>query len=656
MANNYPNSYIPPIPLSDPPVPVNLPYMAWNRIEARPRKRQFDRVLKAEVHDALWMLGKQWQVGEFKGNDTGSGILAKMQLDYLKMNAFKLKDSNTVPYNYEMPIEPIVERLNYSFSMKESVLMGRKFLQMLEQTLSSVNNSLYQSIKSAITNINNGLTVIETIPEQSNANSFTEQEILNKAERFSDKKVFNFYSAIRISNSVINGAKIYQDLKSISNSAGLTYLGNTYGIYTPSGLTPSEITAISTSIGYFKSWVEKMYSLPQGGNADEAWNPRSLSYSFETHFPKGGADKYVLKSDDYAQGKLDWFAFSQLNDTSNEPSVVEMKTLQVIMSEARFAGMPSSRWWEFENGGVNFSDIDANTTDIAKILMTQFSLIYQDDWFVVPMKLPIGSYSNLRGIVVTDVFGVRTYISNYSLKYNGQGQFIPETSWNGWRWMDISIDDNVINSSRPTGNVLLPPVARKSIESEPIEQVVFIRDEMSNLVWAIEKIVPDHLGKGTDGNEKANAFKKFIANVKPTVTATANIPEEDAKLQYKLVDAEIPENWIPFQPTHIGGTAIKNRKIRLQRSAMPRILPPYVVSLVRPRTSILKYGFGSTPSHYFINEEEVPKSGCIVDTTFQRTRWYNGKIVTWVGRSKKNGRGEGSSGLVYDKVDNIDGQ
>ena len=38
----------------------------WNRLEGRPRKEKIDRTLKAEVRDPLWMLCRQWQVGEFK--------------------------------------------------------------------------------------------------------------------------------------------------------------------------------------------------------------------------------------------------------------------------------------------------------------------------------------------------------------------------------------------------------------------------------------------------------------------------------------------------------------------------------------------------------------------------------------------------------------
>ena len=46
----------------------------WNRLEGRPRAEKFDRALRAEVRDALWMLTRQWQIGEFHGDDAGSPI------------------------------------------------------------------------------------------------------------------------------------------------------------------------------------------------------------------------------------------------------------------------------------------------------------------------------------------------------------------------------------------------------------------------------------------------------------------------------------------------------------------------------------------------------------------------------------------------------
>jgi hypothetical protein len=53
----------------------------WDRLKARPRTIAFDRALKAEVRDPLWMLTKQWQMGEFRGSDAGSPVYAKLMID-----------------------------------------------------------------------------------------------------------------------------------------------------------------------------------------------------------------------------------------------------------------------------------------------------------------------------------------------------------------------------------------------------------------------------------------------------------------------------------------------------------------------------------------------------------------------------------------------
>jgi hypothetical protein len=53
---------------------------------------------------------------------------------------------------------------------------------------------------------------------------------------------------------------------------------------------------------------------------------------------------------------------------------------------------------------------------------------------------------------------------------------------------------------------------------------------------------------------------------------------------------------------------------------------------------------------YFIHEEEVSRAGIKVHKSFQRTRWYDGKVYTWVGFRKQVGRGGGSSGLRFDQI------
>ena len=50
----------------------------WNRLEGRPRRDDFSRALRAELRDPLWLLTRQWQTGEFIGEDAGSPVTAKI--------------------------------------------------------------------------------------------------------------------------------------------------------------------------------------------------------------------------------------------------------------------------------------------------------------------------------------------------------------------------------------------------------------------------------------------------------------------------------------------------------------------------------------------------------------------------------------------------
>jgi hypothetical protein len=61
----------------------------WNRLEGRPRTNNFDRALRAEVRDGLWMITKQWQMGEIRGNDAGSPVFAKLQIDTTRLTKYQ---------------------------------------------------------------------------------------------------------------------------------------------------------------------------------------------------------------------------------------------------------------------------------------------------------------------------------------------------------------------------------------------------------------------------------------------------------------------------------------------------------------------------------------------------------------------------------------
>src|SRR5215212_6106763 len=105
---------------------------SWNRLEGRPRADKFDRALKAEVRDALWMLTRQWQLGEFKGDDAGSPISAKVRVTTSRLRKYRPGEAGAVePFDETLPLETKVERRPLSFPLDLRLVMGRQWLKML---------------------------------------------------------------------------------------------------------------------------------------------------------------------------------------------------------------------------------------------------------------------------------------------------------------------------------------------------------------------------------------------------------------------------------------------------------------------------------------------------------------------------------------------
>jgi hypothetical protein len=52
----------------------------WTRLEPRTRTDDMAPSLEGRVYDPAWLLGRQWQVGEFVGDDAGSPIYAELQV------------------------------------------------------------------------------------------------------------------------------------------------------------------------------------------------------------------------------------------------------------------------------------------------------------------------------------------------------------------------------------------------------------------------------------------------------------------------------------------------------------------------------------------------------------------------------------------------
>lgn len=598
----------------------------WNRLESRPRTDNFDRALRAEVRDALWMLTKQWQMGEFRGDDAGSPVTAKIHVDTTRITKYQADSKVIQPFDESVPLEAKVEQRHIPFfsgdqaiSLDIRMQMGRQWLKMVA--------SIGSGFKS------------EYLAEY----PIDEPDPDNKDDALicAHKESWSHFAAV--AGKAMDGYKLYRYL--ISNAANVASNNITN--------TDPEKTELDSRGNDFIAWFERMYLQPIDPE-NNAWLKEHLEYQFNTSAPKKGAEK-VMVAEEYYHGHLDWFNLDvdpnqdNLGEVPDAPTDVEDKIVESFMpTPLNFDGMPNTRWWTFEDSLTNFGDIKPDTQDLNKLLLMEFGLIYANDWFLFPLTMPAGSIAKVRGLSVTNVFGERFWI-----EAAGSGQ---DDDWQRWNMYSLSVKG--LGVQQADTSVLILPSTEQKLEGKPTEEIRMIRDEVANMVWAVEKRVPLPHGTSKPGAEAAQELFRqyqriFDQQVEDGAATPDSPPEYKANIRYEIMNT-VPENWIPFIPTHKNTGPNNNRAIQLQRASMPRILKnqdPGDFDKVKPRTNLVREGLDKTvPEAYFIHEEEVPRAGTVLTQSFQRSRWYQGKVVNWFGVRKMTGRGEGSSGLAFDRI------
>ncbi len=598
----------------------------WNRLEGRTRAEDFDRALKAEARDALWMISKQWQMGEFIGDDAGSPVLAKVHMETTRLNKYQPGGGAAIPFEQDIPLEVKVEHQAIPFKQGEleialdlRLLMGRQWLKWIAQVDSNLKS--------------------EYIKEYGIKKPLANQE--SDAKICAHVKVWQQFAAV--AGRCMDGYALYEYLK---QDPGHHAYHTTSGDTIPGVDTDAKRTAIDDLAEKFISWYERLYYQPHE-QENLSWKPEYLEHQFACSAPTGGAEK-VLMADEYYHGHLDWYNLdinqdqSGLEEVPGQPppeNVEQSITHTFIPTSVTFGGMPDPRWWTFEDRKTDLSFIKPDTTDLNKLLLLDFILVYSNDWYLVPFTLPRGSLANIKGLMVTNVFGENTWVEPA-----GSGS---DEDWQRWNMYSLNVrgtEDIPADLS-----LVVLPTAPKVLEGKPMEEIFMLRDEIANMVWGVESIVPLATGKSKPGKEAGYELK---ARLRQLLDGTDPAPMEidyQAKIRYQLVNS-VPEQWIPLVPVHLDGD---KREIQLQRAAMPRILEndPHIPKKIEPRTSLLREGLDQSPKKpYFIHEEEISRAGIKIHKSFQRTRWYDGKVYNWLGIRKQVGKGAGSSGLAFDQI------
>jgi hypothetical protein len=606
----------------------------WNRLEGRPRTERFDRALAAEIRDPLWMLTRQWQMGEFIGDDAGSPIDVRVQIATSILDTYRAIHGGPEPLDDRVPLEARVEprplplRLaSNRMQLEVRVLAGRQWLKMLAPVLAAAPAAAGQF----------GARYPIDLPSIDGAD-----DAATRAH------VEGWSNVAAVASRRMDGLALFAHLAAPPGNKASD------GIAALAGMD-AQVDPIAAR---YVAWFRRVLAQP---GTNDAWESERLEYQFAVSTPRIASTK-VYVADEYYTGHIGWYSLD-LDPTRHTlddpppggplggppappaPAVEDVATLSMLPTQATFNGMPNTRWWTFEDSRTSFADIKPDTTDLAKLLLIEFGLVFANDWFIAPFTLDAGRVADVRGLVVTNVFGERIWVDAASRGADDDP--------NRWGMFQISTAGSDLPQPADL-SLVLTPSARTVMDGPPMEDVMIARDEMANMVWAVERGITLPSGVRKNGREAAaETLSFFEGELESRLGAPPQPPPPalGAKVRYNVMTT-VPENWIPLVPVHAPGS---NRDVRLQRAAMLRILegePSGVEpAVIEPRTSLMRPGLDdAVQASYFINEEEIPRSGTQVTLSYRRTRGRDGAVWLWLGVRKRQGRGEGSSGLAFDQI------
>jgi hypothetical protein len=586
-------------------MPDNSALLIWEKIQPVPTSTDLDEALRGEVHDPLWLLARQWQLGEFKAEDAGMAAYAHVVTISTPIQRFAGAGAPTAPVAYqlqEQPLNALVEQLRPAFDLTLRMEAGRRWRNMLVAAGKAQawevfrQNPLLQFKMPALT--------YASITTDQVAQSYEPYEQMLAA----------------VGNSrMVDGAALYQELKN----------------HQASDFLPQPDPVVNETATRWIGWVNEHLKMEVSPDKT-SWDASRLEYRATTAALQADGTAVSLQLPEHNGQLMDSFSWEQTSapgalNQGLDPARIVVHRNTFIPTPVTFPAMPRARWWEFEDSTIDLGNLQARKTDLGLLLLAEFGLIYSNDWLLTPLTLPAGHLARVRSLRVTDVFGVQSNIP-------------AATQNNNWELFQLTTPA----APQPRGWLYLPPVAHHYLESAPVEEIRFLRDEMANVVWGVEMTIPSGLGEGIEGRGAALRLEEWLAQLagKAAPAGSPALPDIGAPFRYSI-GSTVPPHWIPFIPLR---PAANSAQIVFRRAAMPRFLESFAPTRIRPRTTILGSTTGNQ-KHYDIQEEEIPASGISLRQVWRRARWFDGRTITWLAREKSIGRYTDSSGLQFDQLE-----
>jgi hypothetical protein len=565
----------------------------------------------AAVLDPLWMLARQWQLGELAGEDNGSPVGARMVVEAGMLDRWQpgagMGAATSRPYRAEQrPLEACVEAEYWDTGTHSHLRLAAEIGLNLQRLLTAASLAATASLLKGEFRLSR--------PAPAPASDLATERYLGI-----------------MAGRVIDGVALYRLLQPLHAKNRLADAFN----QPPLSQATDDRQAILEQL---KIWMNAcagrtalMLTTPElTGNA-AAWQRDRMEYAYATSARLGDWE-VTLAAREHFEGETDWYTYVfDPARTLGAQGTSERLTFTYLPTSVQFRGMPKPRFWEIEDASVNLPTLARHRTDAASRLFVDFALRYSNDWFSVPLPLPAGSVSRIREMFVTNTFGEHLAIRHADSGTDGE--------WKMFALAVVSSDSNTVadfEDAFPYRDVfVLPLTLGQVLEGAPVEQVRFARDEMANLGWALEGLVESASGHRVDRAEQ-------YARSRPIASA----PSADTVPRYRL-GSSVPEHWVPLLPDRDDRTT----RLMLKRGAAPRFDADGSIQAIEPVGRLLEPGKADLA--FF--DEEVPREGIVAIRRYRYARSADGHAVLWIGRQKRPAQGEASSGLRFDTVEPIPG-
>ncbi|MGH9880804.1 MAG: hypothetical protein ACRD6N_05160, partial [Pyrinomonadaceae bacterium] len=334
-----------------------------------------------------WMLARQWQFGEFEGEDAGAPIQAKIQVESLPLTSIKLDDAPTQAYDPKTPVEFLVEQQPVEPDLMMGLYIGRRWLKELKDAFPGDNALL------------NSFITKYSIPEPDPTGKDLESlKVASNREELTLK--------LALAKKSLDGSTLLVDIVEALESGG-----KPSDKFTAKGVAigGAQIAGVDGLAADIKKWFDGLFGRPPVDT--NCWVPTRLEYDFSVAANEADQKRTTLIADQYTGGRVDWFSFDTqpaAGEAGDPPPALKRTFQSFVPTRVNFFGLPNVRWWEFEDSRVGFGLTTATKTDLAKVLLAEFGLLFSNDWFIIPFRTAVGTLNETKGIVVTDNFAMNT--------------------------------------------------------------------------------------------------------------------------------------------------------------------------------------------------------------------------------------------------------